>query len=159
MGRMDTWRAVTAAVSVIVVIAYAVGSGVWVSSDAGWYQGLVRPPWQPPDIVFGLVWPYNFAALIAAGLAVAITGTATVRGVWVAALIGSVIAALGWAYLFYVPHLFVASGISLLIATLLTVPLVLAAWRAQPWAGAILLPYLAWLAVATSLAFGYAARN
>lgn len=129
------------------------------SAGGGWYGALNRPPWQPPDIVFGLIWPYNFAALIAAGIAVALTGTVGQRWVWFVCLAASIVCALGWARLFYVDHSLTLSGVALLLATLLTIPAVIVAWRAQTWAGVILLPYLAWVAIATSLAFGYAARN
>ena len=49
--------------AVVLVVIYAVGSGVWVSANPGWYASLEKPSWQPPDIVFGLIWPYNFIAL------------------------------------------------------------------------------------------------
>ena len=44
------------------VVGYAVGSGVWVSASPGWYAEPGRADWQPPDLVFGLIWPYNFVA-------------------------------------------------------------------------------------------------
>mgnify|MGYP000352472290 CR=1 FL=1 len=39
------------------------------------------------------------------------------------------------------------------------VPIVVVAWRTRWWAGAILVPYLVWLALAASLSVGYALRN
>ncbi|MFZ9533077.1 MAG: tryptophan-rich sensory protein, partial [Ilumatobacteraceae bacterium] len=79
--------------------------------------------------------------------------------VWLASLALSVAAALFWAYLFYVPHSLLASGFALTAATMLTLPLVVLAFRTSVPLGLALLPYQLWLAVATSLAFGYAARN
>jgi tryptophan-rich sensory protein len=79
--------------------------------------------------------------------------------VWIASLALSVVAALSWAYLFYVPHSLYASGFALSVATLLTVPLVVITFRASMPLGFALLPYQVWLALATSLAFGYASRN
>jgi tryptophan-rich sensory protein len=70
-----------------------------------------------------------------------------------------VIAALTWAYLFYVPHSLFTSGFALTVATLLTLPLVAVTFQASTPLGLALLPYQLWLAVATSLAFGYASRN
>jgi tryptophan-rich sensory protein len=52
-----------------------------------------------------------------------------------------------------------ASGFALGAATLLTLPLVVVAFRASPILGVALLPYQIWVAIATSLAFGYASRN
>jgi tryptophan-rich sensory protein len=152
-------RALVGGVSTALVVVYAVGAGRWVSSEPGWYRSLVRPPWQPPDVVFGLIWPYNFVMLAVAGWAVAGRESRSEHVVWLASLALSIAAALAWAWLFYVPHSLTASGFALALATLLTVPLWVVAFRASLPLGIALLPYQVWLAVATSLAFGYASRN
>ena len=152
-------RALVGGVSTAIVIAYAIGAGRWVSTDANWYRSLTKPPWQPPDVVFGLIWPYNFVMLAVAGWAVAAREFRTEHVVWLASLALSVVAALTWAYLFYVPHSLIASGFALTAATLLTLPLVVVTFQASTPLGLALLPYQLWLAVATSLAFGYASRN
>ena len=152
-------RALVGGVSTAIVIAYAIGAGRWVSTDANWYRSLTKPPWQPPDVVFGLIWPYNFVILAVAGWAVAARESRTEHVVWLASLALSVVAALTWAYLFYVPHSLIASGFALTAATLLTLPLVVLTFQASTPLGLALLPYQVWLAVATSLAFGYASRN
>lgn len=152
-------RGLVGGLGTALVVVYAVGAGRWVSTDAGWYRSLVRPPWQPPDVVFGLIWPYNFVMLAVAGWVVAGRDSRTEHAVWLVSLALSVAAALAWAWLFYVPHSLTASGYALAIATLLTVPLVVVAFRASLPIGLALVPYQAWLAVATTLAFGYASRN
>ena len=152
-------RALVGGISTAIVVAYAIGAGRWVSTDANWYRSLTKPPWQPPDVVFGLIWPYNFVMLAVAGWAVAARESRTEHVVWLASLALSVVAALTWAYLFYVPHSLIASGFALTAATLLTLPLVVLTFQASTPLGLALLPYQVWLAVATSLAFGYASRN
>lgn len=156
---METGRAVTAVASTALVIAYAVGSGRWVGTGDSWYRQLRRPPWQPPDAVFGVIWPYNFAALIAAGIAVATAGSVPVRIAWLSLLAASITSALAWARLFYVSHRLWPAAAALVLAAVLTVPLVAAAFRARWWAGVISVPYAVWLALASSLAVGYAQRN
>ena len=152
-------RTLVGGISTALVVVYAVGAGRWVSTDAGWYRSLTKPPWQPPDVVFGLIWPYNFVMIAVAGWAVASRESRTEHVVWITSLALSVAAALCWAYLFYVPHALWASGVALTTATLLTVPLIVLAFRASMPLGFALLPYQLWLSVAASLAFGYAARN
>lgn len=149
----------TATLSTVFVVGYAVLSGRWVTSSDAWYRSLVRPPWQPPSLVIGLIWPYNFAVLIAAGLAVAFRGTTVDRGIWLVALLLSVIAALSWARLFFVGHALWPAALALILAALLNLPAVIAAWRTRTWAGAVLIPYAVWLAVAASVSVGYARRN
>ena len=68
-----------------VVVAYAVLSQLWVDSDAGWYESLRKPPWQPPDVVFGFIWPLNFLALAATGIVLAVR--APTRGAVVLAVL------------------------------------------------------------------------
>lgn len=156
---MGAARMVTLVASVAIVALYAIGSLWWVRAGDDWYQQLDRPGWQPPDVVFGLIWPYNFAVLLAAGVAVAVHGTGAARSVWLAGLASSVVAALAWARLFYVSHSLWAAAIALLVATLATVPIVAAAHVTRTWAGAVLVPYQIWLALAASLAVGYARLN
>ena len=152
-------RAFVGIVSTLLVVGYAIGAGRWVSSDPGWYRSLVRPPWQPPDVVFGLIWPYNFVLLGVASWAIAARDSRTEHLIWLGSLALSVVAALTWAWLFYVPHSLTASGFALTAATLLTIPLTVLSFRASTALGIALLPYQLWLAVATSLAFGYSTRN
>jgi tryptophan-rich sensory protein len=156
---MTTWRVLTSVAVVALVVVYAVGSGVWVSANPGWYAGLTRPSWQPPDIVFGLIWPYNFLALAVVGVIVAQRGSPGVVGAWLAVGAASVVCALSWAYLFYVPHQLTASAVALAGTAVLTLVLVILTWTVTRGGALALLPYLIWVSLATSLAFGYARLN
>jgi benzodiazapine receptor len=140
----------------VIIAMYAIGSGRMVATDAEWYRSLPRPAWQPPSSVFGIIWPYNFAMLIVATWLVAGRLSNTNQVVWLISLALSVVSALTWAWLFYGPHLLLASGFALVLATVFTIPLLVIAFRVSPVLGFAFLPYQLWLAVATSLAFGYA---
>ena len=151
-------KALLVVVNLVVLGIYVVGSGVWVRSGDAWYRSLERPAWQPPDVVFGLIWPYNFAMLAVVGTLVALHST----GRWVfmsLAFFGKGVGALGWAYLFDARQSPGASAWALTAAALCTVPMVIVAFRFNVVAGIAMLPYLVWLCVATSLAIGYAALN
>jgi tryptophan-rich sensory protein len=154
-----TWRLVASIAAVGLVVMYAVGSGVWTASSPGWYAGLARPSWQPPDVVFGLIWPYNFVALAVVGVLVAQRGSPGTVGAWLAVAGASVVCALAWAYLFYVPHRMEAAAIALGAAALLTWVLVVLTWSATRGGAVALLPYAVWVSLATSLAVGYARLN
>ena len=140
----------------VIVAIYAIGSGRMVATDAEWYRSLPRPAWQPPSSVFGIIWPYNFAMLVTATWLVANRLSTANQVIWLLSLALSVIAALTWAWLFYGPHAILASGFALVLATVFTIPLLVIAFRVSPVLGFAFLPYQLWLAVATSLAFGYA---
>lgn len=151
-------RNVFGIIGTAIIAVYALVSRRWVTTDAEWYRSLPRPAWQPPDIVFGIIWPYNFAMLIVATWLVASRLSTTTQVVWLMFLTLSVVAALTWARLFYVPHSLVAAGFALVFATLFTVPLLVIAFRASTVLGIAFVPYQLWLAIATSLAFAYAAQ-
>ncbi|MBM6405406.1 tryptophan-rich sensory protein [Phycicoccus sp. CSK15P-2] len=148
-------RAAATVAVLALVAAYAGLSGTWVGADPGWYADLEKPAWQPPPVVFGVMWPLNFLALAVACGAVA--WTTPVREAWpVLGVLGaSVVLALGWAYLFYVPHALGPAAAALAGAAVLTWVLVVLAGQQLTWAGWALVPYAAWMTVATSLAVGY----
>ena len=154
-----TWRLGASIAAVLLVLVYAAGSGAWTARSPGWYSGLTRPSWQPPDFVFGLIWPYNFVALAVVGVLVAQRGSPAAVGAWLGVAAASVVCALAWAYLFYVPHRMGAAAICLGLAALLTAVLVALTWTVTRGGALALLPYLVWVSLATSLAIGYARLN
>ena len=149
-------RNVVGVLGTVIIAIYVIGSGRMVATDAEWYRSLPRPAWQPPSSVFGIIWPYNFAMLVTATWLVASRLSTPNQMIWLLSLALSVTAALTWAWLFYGPHLLLASGFALVLATVFTIPLLVIAFRVSPVLGFAFLPYQLWLAVATSLAFGYA---
>ena len=149
-------RNVVGVLGTVIIAIYVIGSSRMVATDAQWYRSLPRPSWQPPSSVFGIIWPYNFAMLVTATWLVANRLSTENQMIWLLSLALSVTAALTWAWLFYGPHLLLASGFALVLATVFTIPLLVIAFRVSPVLGFAFLPYQLWLAVATSLAFGYA---
>jgi tryptophan-rich sensory protein len=133
----------------VIIAIYVIGSGRMVATDAEWYRSLPRPAWQPPSSVFGIIWPYNFAMLVTATWLVASRLSTANQMIWLLSLALSVTAALTWAWLFYGPHLLLASGFALVLATVLTIPLLVIAFRVSPVLGFAFLPYQLWIAVAS----------
>ena len=150
---------ITAIIGILFVFIYAFGSGIWVSSSPGWYASLNRPSWQPPSALIGLIWPYNFTVLGIASYQVSRTLTRFENITWLVFFGLSIAAALTWAYQFYVPHNFLFASIALTSAALLTLPVLLLAFRASMAMGLLLVPYQIWVAIAASLAWGYLAKN
>ena len=140
------------------IVVYIVGAGRWVATQDDWYRSLEKPSWQPPDVVFGLIWPYNFIMLVVATWVVASRSSPTAHVTWLTSLALSVAAALTWAWLFYVPHSLGAAALALAIATIFTIPLIIIAFRTSLPLGMALVPYQVWLAIATSIAVSYASQ-
>ena len=152
-------RHLFAGIGTAIVFIYAFGSGIWVSNAPGWYTSLNRPPWQPPNFVFGLIWPYNFVMLGIAATKVAQTLNRTQTITWLLFFAASVASALVWAYQFYVPHNLSTAAIALGLAALLTIPVLYLTFKASLLIGILLVPYQVWVIIATTLAWGYSTRN
>ena len=156
---MVSGRSGAAALGVLLVVVYAAGSSLWVQSSGSWYSGLKRPAWQPPDAVFGLIWPYNFVVLGFAMVFIANRLRAPEVTIALFCFAVSVATALAWSYLFYVPHQLGASAIVLGATALLTAPVLYFTFKASTLTGLLLVPYQLWVIVATSLAWGYSRLN
>lgn len=148
-----------AVLGVLLVVGYAVGSSLWLQNSGSWYSNLKRPWWQPPDVVFGLIWPYNFVVLGFAMVYIANRLNAGEVAIALVCFAISVAAALAWSYLFYVPHHLGASAIALGTTAVLTAPVLYFTFKASMLTGFLLVPYQLWVIVATSLAWGYSRLN
>ena len=144
---------------IALVFVYAIGSGLWVNTGDNWYRSLNAPSWQPPDFVFGIIWPYNFLVL---GFA-AVNVSQKLSSVWVLTYMGifaiTVVAALVWAYQFYRPHNLSTASLALTIVAILTIPLLIITFRSSTTIGALLIPYQLWVITAASLSWSYAKLN
>ena len=60
-----------AIIGIAILAAYVIGSGLWVNTGDNWYRNLNQPSWQPPDFIFGIIWPYNFIVLGIAAVTIA----------------------------------------------------------------------------------------
>lgn len=151
-------RALGIALVIGLVLLYAVGSGFFMD-NSGWYQELKKPSWQPPGAVFGLIWPYNFIMLGVSGVAVVRAGSGVQSVLFLLFLALSVTAAITWSYFFYQPHNFFAASLALVLATLLTLPILIITFQTNTLLGFLLIPYQIWLAIATMLSFSYGRLN
>lgn len=158
MERTSSRAGPLAAGFVLVTVMYAVMSRVWLDTSSDWYLELDKPWFQPPDWVFGVVWPLNFLALAVVG--VLVTRRDPERAPWLLGVYGvSVVCALGWSSLFSEARELAPSAVALVAAAVLTWVLLVLAWRVRPLLGAGLLVYAAWMTLASALSVGIARLN
>ncbi len=120
------------------------------------YGQLRRPPWAPPGEVFGPVWTVLYVLIGIAGWLIATRpgGEGALR-LWTVQLALNA----AWTPIFFGlrrPGVALVEIVALLSTTTLTT---VAALRHRPLAGALLLPYLAWLTYATALNSAIWQRN
>jgi tryptophan-rich sensory protein len=116
-----------------------------------WYAALNKPSWNPPNGVFAPVWTTLYLMMaVAAWRAWRAAGWRRARGGLLAFLIQLILNA-HWSWLFFGlqrPDLALVDLALLWVALLATLLLF---WRADRFAGLLLVPYLMWVSFAGAL--------
>ena len=131
-------------------------AAAWVGSrfmPGAWYAALVKPAWNPPNAIFAPVWTVLYGLMAVAAWLVwrraGFSGAGAALGLFAVQLILNAL----WSYLFFGRHQpgLAFGDIGVLWVAILSV--VLLFWRVDRVAGALLLPYLAWVGFAAYLNF------
>ena len=130
----------------------AAAVGALASAQAGtFYQSLVRPPWAPPAWVFGPVWTVLYLLMTLSVWLVWREGGFRRAGGALALFLFQLALNALWTWLFFVWH---KGGLAFAEIVLLWLSILATAWRFgrhNRTAGALLIPYLAWVTLATAL--------
>jgi len=134
----------------LVFTAAAMG-GFFLPGD--WYAGLQKPAWNPPNWIFGPVWTALYMIMaVAAWLVWKRGGFAGQRVALSLFLIQLLFNAL-WSPLFFGLRHPALAFVDILLLWLALLGTVITFWKALPLAGALLVPYLAWVTFASALNF------
>lgn len=143
IGGLLGWLALTFLAAVLAGMA---------SVEAGsFYRELALPAWAPPAWLFGPVWTVLYAMMgVAAWLVWREKGFSRARGA-----LGVYLLQLGmntlWSWLFFAWKLGGPAFVDILNLLILIAIMVVAFWRVRPLAGAMIMPYLLWVAFAAWL--------
>lgn len=123
----------------------------------GWYAAADKPAWTPPDAVFGPVWIVLYVAMAVSAWRVWQHGGLRAQRRPLGLYGVQLLLNLAWT-----PTFFAAEQLELALLVIVALDVVLAATlvafrRVDRWAGALLVPYLAWCLFATSLNAGFLA--
>ena len=154
-----TFRTLTAASGIAIVLIYVIGSGLWVNTGDNWYANINKPSWQPPGFIFGIIWPYNFIVL---GIAATIIGQRASKPAaftYIAFFALSVAGALTWAWLFYRPHNLTGAALALTATALLTIPMTYILFTISIPMAIAVMPYQLWVAIAATLNWSIRSLN
>lgn len=155
-SNRNPWKALVV-LGLAVIVASVIGNLANMAGMDGWYETLDRPSWQPPGSVFGPVWGALYLTIIAAGV-LAYREVGWDRS-WALPWAVQIVLNAGWSVVFFAlesPSWAVVEIALLFAAVAWTVA---ACWRIRPIAGAILLPYLAWVGFAAALTVAIARAN
>jgi tryptophan-rich sensory protein len=116
-----------------------------------WYATLKKPPWNPPNWIFGPVWTALYIMMAVAAWLVWRRGEFAVQRLALGLFLLQLLLNALWSPLFFglrAPALALVDIGFLWLALLGTM---IACWKVRPLAGALLAPYLAWVTFASAL--------
>jgi benzodiazapine receptor len=140
-----------------ILVVVGVGGLIGTQSIPGpWYEGLTKPPFNPPNWIFGPVWTTLYVLIAIAGWRTfSREGTGTARGLWVGQML------LNWAWSpvwFNLQMLWPAFAI-IVVMLVLILAFIVERWRNDRVAALLFVPYAAWVGFASLLNLSIAVLN
>lgn len=138
-------------ISLVVFLVVVIGGGLaigLVTRPDGWYAELAKPPFNPPNWIFGPVWTILYVLIAVAGWRTFRRDAGgTAMKLWAAQLALNFL----WSPVFFAAHMV---GTALAVVVLLfaaIVGFIAATWTVDRPAAWMFVPYAAWVAFATLL--------
>ncbi|MDZ7748930.1 MAG: TspO/MBR family protein [Halofilum sp. (in: g-proteobacteria)] len=131
--------------------AAALGGLVTATSVDGWYRTLARPAFNPPDWIFAPVWNILFLLMAVAAWRVATRATGARRRAALALFALQLAANVLWSVLFFGLQSPAWALADIVVLATLVVATARAFWHIDRVAGALLVPYAAWVGFAVVL--------
>jgi translocator protein len=142
----------------IVFVTAAIGSAASIEAGA-FYTQLVRPAWAPPVSAFGPVWSVLYLLM---GISVwlvwrekAAKHLRTALMLFMAQLLANAL----WSWLFFAWRQGALAFAEVLVLLVLIAATIAVFWRISRWAGLLMLPYLAWVGLASALTWSLWKNN
>ena len=154
-GRHDQsrpwWKAALVTAPLIVILGSLIGYLSNSGFSNAWYVPLEKPSFQPPGWAFGVVWTILYA-LMGVALAIVLTAPASrPRSRGLALFFVQLALNFAWSPIFFGAGAIDWAFLIILAMDVLVTATIIAFWRVRPLAALLLLPYLAWLCLATVL--------
>jgi benzodiazapine receptor len=135
---------------VFLVITTLVASVAGAFSPGEWYAGLAKPPWTPPNWLFGPVWSLIYLCIAIAGWLVWRS-----KGLGIGLLFWFVQLGLNglWSYWMFGENRIDYAMFDISAMWLAIVGFIVTSWRTSKLAALLFVPYLAWVSFAAALNF------
>ena len=146
-----------ALLGLFLLIVIGVGSLIGVSTAPGaWYASLEKPPFNPPNWIFGPVWFALYVCIAVAGWRIATREPRSLAmGLWV----GQMLLNWLWSPAFFSLQMLWPAAVIIVAMVCVIVAFIVAARRIDPLASWLFVPYLAWVSFATLLNVSIAVLN
>lgn len=138
--------------ALFIVLVVATASSGAIFQPGAWYASLEKPPWTPPNWLFGPAWMVLYACIVAAAWQIwRETGswTALPLLLWFAQLVFNA----GWSWLFFGLRVPLAALVDLLLMLTCIVAFIVVVWNVSRTAALLFVPYALWVSFAGALNF------
>lgn len=145
------WKRALITVPVIVILGFVMGAVSNSGFGNDWYDRLAKPSFQPPGWAFGAAWTALYTMLGIALAAILNEPFSHRRQLAIALFAAQLTLNFAWSPVFFKFHMIdlaLVIIIAMLVLAMVTANLFR---RLRPVAGWLMLPYLAWLCLATAL--------
>jgi translocator protein len=143
-------------ISIIACFAAAgIGSLFTLKAIPNWYAGLKKPSYTPPNWAFGPVWTTLYLLMGISVFLVWQKGLATNGALlafilfWIQLLVNAI-----WSIVFFGIKSKGGGVIAIIVLWFLIMVTMIASFRVSGWAGALLIPYIVWVSIASYLNIG-----
>ena len=136
-------------------VAAAIGSLFTFKAIPNWYAGLRKPPYTPPNWAFGPVWTTLYILMAISVFLVWQKGLATSGALpafilfWIQLAFNAL-----WSIIFFGMKSKGGGVITIVALWLLILATTITSFRISGWAGALLIPYILWVSIASYLNIG-----
>ncbi|MDQ3144249.1 MAG: tryptophan-rich sensory protein [Pseudomonadota bacterium] len=145
------WKKALFTVPAIVIV----GSLIGVLSNSGfsndWYAPLDKPSFQPPGWAFGAAWTTLYTMMGIALAAILDEPASKQRSVALVLFFVQLALNFSWSPVFFGGGMIDVGLLVILAMNVVVTMTIIAFWKVRPLAGTLLIPYLAWLCLATAL--------
>jgi len=146
-----------ALLAAFLIVVIAVGGFIGTSNlPGGWYEALNKPPFNPPNWVFGPVWFALYVLIAIAGWRTFLAApTSILMGIWGSQMV------LNWAWspVWFTAHALWPAFAIIIAILVLIVAFIAMCWRRDRVSAWLFAPYALWVAFASTLNLAIALLN
>jgi benzodiazapine receptor len=146
-----------ALLAVFLIVVIAVGGVIGTANLPGlWYQGLAKPPFNPPNWVFGPTWLILYVLIAIAGWRTFLEDATSPRmWIWYAQMVLNWL----WSPTWFTLHLLWPAFAVIIAILALILAFVATSWRRDRISAWLFVPYALWVAFASLLNLSIAILN
>ncbi|MGL6199796.1 MAG: TspO/MBR family protein [Lachnospiraceae bacterium] len=149
---------ITLVIFILIIEAIGYLSSMLSGDISAAYNLLIKPPFSPPGIVFGIVWPILYALLGAAGYLIYRENSEESSQVFMWYLI-QLLLNFSWSIIFFRFQAYWVALLVLILMDIITAYIIMKSRKINKYASLLMIPYLIWILYATYLNLGFALLN